>query len=102
MISVKVTYKVSPEFSKENKKNIETFLNDFQKMDSNTFRYTVYVMEDNITFVHLSSYINTEVQNAVLNVKSFLEFQRKRDESGLNGTHKVEVLELIGSSFPVL
>ena len=34
--------------------------------------------------------------------KSFLEFQKKRDESGLNNTHKVEVLQLIGSSKTIL
>jgi hypothetical protein len=46
------------------------------------------VKEDGVTFVHYSNYINEEVQHEVLNVPSFKEFQRLRDESGLNGSHK--------------
>ena len=102
MITVKVTYKVKPEYSEENKKNIEAFLKDFKHMDSTTFRYSVFVLDDDTTFVHLSSYINEEAQKNVLNVASFLDFQKKRDESGLDGSHKVEIMNLLGSSFPII
>lgn len=101
MITVKVTYTVPPEFVETNKENIERFLEDFKTMDAWAFRYNVFLQQDGVTFVHLSSYENEAVQDAVLNVPSFKEFQRQRDNSGLNGTHKVEVLEHVGSSFPV-
>ena len=71
-------------------------------MDSTTFRYSVFVLDDDTTFVHLSSYINEEAQKNVLNVASFLDFQKKRDESGLDGSHKVEIMNLLGSSFPII
>lgn len=95
MINVVVTYTVNPEFVSENKANIRKFLDDFEKLDQSTFEYKVYLKEDGVTFLHYSNYINEEVQHEVLNVPSFKEFQRLRDESGLNGSHKVEILQSI-------
>ena len=90
-----VTYTIKPEFVSENKANIQKFLDDFQNLDQETFEYKVHVKEDGVTFLHYSSYINEEVQHEVLNVPSFKNFQRLRDESGLNGSHKVEILQSI-------
>lgn len=95
MINVIVTYTVQPEYVSENKTHIQKFLDDFKNLDQETFEYKVYVKEDGVTFLHYSNYINEEVQHEVLNVPSFKEFQRLRDESGLNGTHKVEILQSI-------
>ena len=95
MINVIVTYTIKPEFVSENKANIQRFLNDFKNLDQEKFEYKVYIKEDGVTFVHYSNYINEEVQHEVLNVPSFKEFQKLRDESGLNGSHKVEILQSI-------
>ncbi|AZA80426.1 hypothetical protein C1637_22445 [Chryseobacterium lactis] len=95
MINVIVTYTVKPEFVPANKANIQKFLNDFKNLDQSTFEYKVYAKEDGVTFLHYSNYINEEVQHEVLNVPSFKEFQRLRDESGLNDSHKVEFLQSI-------
>ncbi|CEJ71016.1 hypothetical protein [Chryseobacterium oranimense] len=95
MINVIVTYTVNPEYVSENKTHIQKFLDDFKNLDQETFEYKVYVKEDGVTFLHYSNYINEEVQHEVLNTPSFKEFQRLRDESGLNGTHKVEILQSI-------
>lgn len=64
-------------------------------LDQKKFEYKVFVKEDGVTFVHFSNYENEEVQNEVLNILSFKEFQRLRDESGLNGSHKVEFLKSV-------
>ncbi len=98
MINVIVSYQVKPEFVEQNKHNIHKFLSDFKRLDKNKFNYTVYVKEDGVTFVHSSDYCDEKIQQEVLSTPSFLEFQKKRDESGLNNSHKVEVLEFIGSS----
>jgi hypothetical protein len=98
MISVIVTYQVKPEFVDQNKQNIQRFLKDFKELDTSDFQYNVYTKDDNVTFVHHSFYKNEKVQTEILNVPSFLEFQRIRDESGLNGAHKVEVLKVVGST----
>ncbi|MPS65242.1 MAG: hypothetical protein DI622_07475 [Chryseobacterium sp.] len=95
MINVMVTYTVKPEFVSENRTNIQKFLDDFKKLDPATFEYKVYLKEDGVTFLHSSNYINEEVQHQVLNVPSFKEFQRLRDESGLNGSHTIEILQSI-------
>ena len=102
MINVIVTYKVKPAFVEENKKNIQKFLDDFKKLDTSSFQYNIYTKEDNATFVHYSTYRNEEVQTEILNVPSFKEFQRLRDESGLNGTHTVEILTYVGSSSEII
>jgi len=96
MINVIVTYTVKPDFVSENKSNIQKFLNDFKNLNQSKFEYKVFVKEDGVTFVHFSNYENEEVQNMVLNIPSFKEFQRVRDESGLNDSHKVEFLKSVG------
>jgi quinol monooxygenase YgiN len=98
MITVKVTYTVNPAYVAQNKKNIDLFLTDFKQMDASGFRYQVYQLEDGITFLHFSSYRDEQIQQAVLNVPSFKAFQQQRDESGLNDSHTVEVLNLVGAS----
>jgi hypothetical protein len=98
MISVKVTYTVKPEFVPKNLENIKSFLNDFRKIKEREFRYTVYLCDDGKTFLHRSSYANEEVQKHVLTVESFKSFQKERDESGLEGSHRIEEMQLIGSS----
>ena len=102
MITVTVSYTVKPDFVGMNKQNISKFLDDFRKLNPSDFRYNVYLQNDGVTFVHLSTYRNEEIQTKVLNVESFKSFQKERDESGLNNTHKVEVLSFVGSSFDVL
>jgi len=56
-------------------------------------------MEDGKTFVHLSTYKNEDVQKQVLDVESFKSFQKKRDDSGIDNTHKMEVLNYLDPSF---
>ena len=102
MITVTVSYTVKADLVQINKQNISKFLDDFRKLNPSDFRYNVYLQNDGVTFVHLSTYRNEEIQTNVLNVESFKSFQKERDESGLNNTHKVEVLNFVGSSFDVL
>jgi hypothetical protein len=101
MKTVKVTYTVKPEFVPKNLENINSFMKDFRKITSMGFRYTVYQCEDGKTFMHLSGYANDEIQKQVLAVESFKSFQRQRDESGLEGSHKIEELKFVASSHEV-
>lgn len=102
MINVIVSYQVKPEFVAENKLNIENFLKSFKEMDTSKFNYSVFVNNDGVTFTHVSNYHDEHIQKEVLNNPIFLEFQKKRDESGLNNSHKVQVLEYIGSTNNIL
>jgi hypothetical protein len=98
MIVVKVTYTVKSEFVQQNHENINRFMVDFKKMDSNDFRYTSYLYGDGKTFVHLSHYKNKEIQKRLLQVPSFLSFQKQRDDSGLEGSPQIEVMHVVASS----
>jgi quinol monooxygenase YgiN len=101
MITVKVTYTVKPEFVAQNKQNINAFIADFQEMNNSDFRYNVYINSDGATFVHISHYKNKEIQQQLLNTASFLEFQKQRDYSGINDSHKVEVMEFLNASHEI-
>jgi len=102
MINALVTYTVKPEFVAENKSNISKFIKDFKKLDHSRFVYNVYLKDDGVTFVHISSYLDEKMQQQLLNVPSFLEFQAKRDQSGLNGSHIVSIIDFVAASKPIL
>lgn len=97
MINVKVKYKVTPQFSEKNRENIETFLESFREVDHTKFRYQVYVEEDGLTFYHQSAYLNEEIQQQLLAMPKFTEFQRQRDQN-LDGEAEVKVLKFQGSA----
>lgn len=97
MISVKVTYTVQPEFVSQNLNNIRDFLADFQAIDAD-FKYSVYLLNDGVTFMHVSSYGSMEIQERVLALESFKRFQSRRDASGLNGSHNLEAVTFVGSA----
>lgn len=97
MISVLVTYQVKPAFAEQNKANIQQFLTDFEQLDTSKFKYSVYIKEDGVSFVHYSQYVDEVIQTELLNVPSFKAFQEMRDASGLNGSHQVEILQSVGS-----
>ncbi|SFF00854.1 hypothetical protein SAMN05518672_11427 [Chitinophaga sp. CF118] len=98
MITVKVTYTVKSAFISQNQENINLFMDEFRKIGSKDFRYTVYLCEDGKTFVHLSHYQNEEIQKYLLNVPSFKLFQKQRDESGLEGAPQIDVMKMAASS----
>lgn len=97
MISVLVTYQIKQAFAGQNKANIQQFLRDFEQLDASKFNYSVSVKEDGVSFVHFSQYADENIQQELLNVPSFKAFQEMRDASGLNDSHQVEILQLVGS-----
>lgn len=98
MITVKVTYGVKKEFAVKNKENITIFMTDFKAMKSRDFQYNVYILEDGTTFVHISSYANSKIQEQILTTPSFVEFQQQRDASGLVSAHEIEILNHFAAS----
>ncbi|MGM8363804.1 hypothetical protein ACSV4D_17970 [Flavobacterium sp. ARAG 55.4] len=101
MIIVKVTYTVKPEFVQKNQENINLFMVDFKKINTNEFRYVSYICGDGKTFVHLSHYKNEDIQKRLLQVPSFLSFQKQRDDSGLEYLPEIEVMEVVASSHDI-
>ena len=101
MISVKVTYTVKPEFVQKNQENINLFMADFKKLNSDEFRYTVFLGNDGKTFIHLSMYQNEAIQKRLLDVPLFKSFQTQRDESGLEVEPGIEVMKFVASSHDI-
>lgn len=102
MINALVSYTVKPEFAEQNKINISKFIRDFKELDNSRFIYNVFVKDDGVTFVHISSYQDEKMQQELLNVPSFLEFQTKRDQSGLNGSHTVSIMDFVDAAKPII
>ncbi|MEN7547597.1 hypothetical protein AAG747_06750 [Rapidithrix thailandica] len=73
-------------------------MQDFKKLNSVAFRYHVYLKEDGKTFVHFSRYQHEDIQQQLLETPSFKSFQQQRDESGLERTPVIEVLQPVASS----
>jgi hypothetical protein len=67
-------------------------------MDSKDFKYDVYILDDETTFIHISSYANKQIQEQVLSTPSFVQFQQQRDASGLTVPHHIEELHSFASS----
>jgi predicted helicase len=101
MITVKVTYTVHPAFVAQNQENINRFMNEFSSIDSDEFRYTVYLCGDGKTFVHLSQYQNEDIQKYLLDVPSFKLFQQQRDRSGLESAPQIEAMKVVAASHEV-
>lgn len=101
MIAVKVTYTVKPDFVAENESNIAKFLEDVRGLYNPGIRYTVLLGDDGKTHTHLSIYESESAQKELLELESFKEFQRQRDESGLEAEPKVEMMTLVNSSYEI-
>jgi quinol monooxygenase YgiN len=97
MINVNVKYTVLPEFSDTNRENIERFLESFRELDHTKFRYQVFVEDDGLTFYHHSAYLNEDIQQQLLAMPLFLEFQRQRD-ANLDGKPEIKTLKFQGSA----
>jgi hypothetical protein len=101
MIIVKVTYTVQPGFVVKNQENVHTFMNELRQINKPGQRYSALLGDDGKTFIHLSMYDNEAAQKQLLELPSFLSFQKQRDESGLEVQPKVEVMKLVASSYDV-
>ncbi|HEY1060788.1 MAG TPA: hypothetical protein VGE44_03850 [Daejeonella sp.] len=97
MIAVKVSYTVKKSYVELNKEKISAFLKSFGDLDNSLFIYSVFQVKDTNTFVHISQYRNESIQHELLNIPSFLEFQKCRDEN-LETKPVIEILEYVGGS----
>ena len=98
MIIVKVSYTVQSAFVKQNQENINLFMIDFKKMNTDEFRYVSYLCEDGKTFVHISHFQSEEIQNSLLQTPSFVSFQKQRDDSDLESQPQIEFMKIVASS----
>lgn len=96
MINVMVSYSVEKDFSSKNRENIAEFLKDFESLNQKKFSYQILAKDENF-FVHISKYADEDIQKELLQIPSFLKFQKMRDENLLEQP-KIEIFQLEGSS----
>ena len=101
MLVVSVTYTVHKDFIQTNMENISKFLEDFKLLDHTQFLYTIFQSEDGRTFVHNSQYANKEIQQYLLNIPSFLNFQKLRDKN-LFSKPTITFLQYVGASKEIM
>ncbi|ASZ15117.1 ankyrin repeat domain-containing protein [Chitinophaga pendula] len=99
MQAVKVSYTVQPSFVAQNQANIAVALEELRQQNNPDIRYHVFLDPDGQTFHHLAIYRGPEVAKALLEMPSFLEFQRQRDESGLVAPPQITPLSWVNGSF---
>ena len=99
MITVKVTYTVQAEFAQANIANVNTFMQALQALNNPAIRYVSYLGEDDKTFTHIAQYANAAAQQLLLALPAFLEFQRRRDASGLEKPQQVEVMQVVAATY---
>src|SRR5690606_41530168 len=102
MIHAIVSDHLNPKFIRQNIAKNAKFFKNLQDFDQSQFKYSVLLHADGQTFTHISHYEDVAMQEQILNDPSFLNFQKQRDDSGLEESPKVQVLEYIGSAGKLL
>lgn len=95
---VKVVYTVKPDFTEQNKKNIQKVMNDLQQLNNSGIFYNSCLSPDNKTFIHTAFFRSEEDQKTLSDLPSFLDFQKQLNAAGFEASPKQELLTLVGSS----
>lgn len=97
MIHFVAQYCINADFSEQNCRNIETFLEAFRELDFTRFRYRVLGAEDGVNFYHIGSYEDADIQKELLNLPAYQKFLAERD-AHLQGEASYQELNLQGSA----
>ena len=101
MKTVRVQYKVRPEYSDINKRNIAEVMNELKKTRDDGIKYSVFIGGDNVTFMHLAVFRNESDQMMLNELESFKKFTSELKESMPVEPPKPEVLSLVDSSYDI-
>ena len=95
---VKVTYTAKAEYAGQNKANIQSVMNDLQKLNCPDLNYYVCVGPDDKTFTHTAFFKSDDDQKILLELPAFKYFQEQLKASAPEVGPKQELLSLVGSS----
>lgn len=98
MIIVKTQYTVKEEFALQNKANIKSMIDGLRLLGRHDLKYTVYVLKDGKTFVHLAQFQEKDAQDMFLEFHAFKYFSKERDAHLEVASESVE-MSLVGSTF---
>ena len=98
---VQVTYTTKPEYSTQNKENIQVVMNDLKQAGYPGINYHVCLSADGKTFIHRSFFLSDQDQQLLNDLPSFKYFQEQLRSRGLETPPKQELLTLVGSSVDI-
>ncbi len=96
---VKVQYTVKPEYVEQNKTNIQKVMDDLKAKPIEGMKYSSYLLEDGVSFMHLNIGKDTETLSKLNQIESFNEFRKQLKASEPISPPKVEKLSLVGAGF---
>ncbi len=101
MKTVRVQYKVKPEYTETNKANIAVVMSDLRKLNDDGIKYSTFLFEDGQTFMHFAMFRDESGQKKLNDLESFKKFGAELRASGPLEPPKPETLSLVDSSYNI-
>lgn len=95
MKSVKVTYKVKPEYVETNKSNIKAVMDYLAENPIEGMVYSAYLLEDGQTFMHINVCDSQETMDKLMELALFNDFRKQLMASEPIESPKSESIEMI-------
>jgi BarA-like signal transduction histidine kinase len=99
MKSVKVTYRVRPEFVEQNKKNIQAVMDYLKDNPIEGMYYSSYQLDDEGLFMHINVAQDEVTMNKLNDVKAFMNFRMQLKASAPVESPKAQKIELVGAGW---
>ncbi|MBZ0202904.1 MAG: hypothetical protein K8I03_07800 [Ignavibacteria bacterium] len=101
MKTVRVQYKVKPEFAETNKTNISKVMAELRNLNDEGIKYSTFLFEDGQTFLHFAMFRDDDGQKKLNELESFKKFGAELKASGPVEPPKPEVLNLVDSCYNI-
>lgn len=101
MKTVRVQYKVKPEFAETNKANIANVMSDLRTLNDDGIKYSTFIFDDGQTFMHLAMFRDEDGQKKLNELESFKKFGSELKSSGPVEPPKPEILTLVDSCYDI-
>ena len=101
MKTVRVQYKVKPEYVGTNKANIQKVMSDLRKLNDTGIKYSTFLFADGQTFMHFTMFRDEDGQKKLNDLESFKKFAEELKANGPLEPPKVENLDLVASCYDI-
>ena len=98
---VRVTYTAKAEYVEQNKKNIQTVMNDLREQHNPGINYNSCIGADGKSFTHTAFFKSEDDEKILFALPSFKNFQEQLKANGIETPPKQEILSLVGSSVEI-
>ena len=101
MKTVRVQYKVKPDYAETNKVNIAKVMSDLRGLNDEGIKYSSFLFADGLTFMHFAMFKDEEGQKRLNELESFKKFGAELKASNPEEPPKVENLTLVDSCYDI-